>query len=718
MSEPENFSIHAVQKKRGQDEPAKPVVPVMPALAGPRPQPAAQSPIRPAAATPAAPAAEPTATLPFDLLRLISALLRNWYWMLISGGILSVLMFAVGYFKFETGYWVTVQLIRRESTTPIRASLLGDAFKPRQVSVQTIVDVMQSPKLLDRVGSLANPPMTGAALNRALTIKPEKETDLITVTVKDKLGIQATADLANLYSREVVAMTAQMQSEEAAELDKFLQEQISRIDSELDAINQELLQFSRDNEFYGDDREVEAYLKQQADTELAMQTATNELDNVNFRIASTEHELSQQDPVAIKLNMARSELATVRSTYADSSPFVKSAQAKLDAIQQEIKAAGGLKTNFDSNFQYSDNTLANDLYMQLVSLRGEREGLNKQLVALAAFDAQILEKLRGVPAKSQHHAQIVARQQSLQATRDLFSGRQHEAQIYEENSPGLYRQFAPATEDSVETSNRWIKIIIATVVAFILGILGTVGVVLGRELMDLRIISGGDLRRITEVPVIARLPELESLSETQLAQWRFRTWAHVIRQLKLQNETRFTLAFTSTRPGEGKSTFIKELYVAARDRRLPVVMVINSSLPEGQSKRIELATALATPELVCQHVLSTPEVPLELHFASDWQWTLENRNRWERAARLWNQLEAMALFVELPPMTDLDAVLAAELMPITIWVAMSGGLQQRDLAESLEMVEAGEVRLAAAMLNQEPPALAKLAFLGKFGLPV
>jgi capsular polysaccharide biosynthesis protein len=718
MSEPENFSIHAVQKKRGQDEPAKPVVPVMPALAGPRPQPAAQSPIRPAAATPAAPAAEPTATLPFDLLRLISALLRNWYWMLISGGILSVLMFAVGYFKFETGYWVTVQLIRRESTTPIRASLLGDAFKPRQVSVQTIVDVMQSPKLLDRVGSLANPPMTGAALNRALTIKPEKETDLITVTVKDKLGIQATADLANLYSREVVAMTAQMQSEEAAELDKFLQEQISRIDSELDAINQELLQFSRDNEFYGDDREVEAYLKQQADTELAMQTATNELDNVNFRIASTEHELAQQDPVAIKLNMARSELATVRSTYADSSPFVKSAQAKLDAIQQEIKAAGGLKTNFDSNFQYSDNTLANDLYMQLVSLRGEREGLNKQLVALAAFDAQILEKLRGVPAKSQHHAQIVARQQSLQATRDLFSGRQHEAQIYEENSPGLYRQFAPATEDSVETSNRWIKIIIATVVAFILGILGTIGVVLGRELMDLRIISGGDLRRITEVPVIARLPELESLSETQLAQWRFRTWAHVIRQLKLQNETRFTLAFTSTRPGEGKSTFIKELYVAARDRRLPVVMVINSSLPEGQSKRIELAAALATPELVCQHVLSTPEVPLELHFASDWQWTLENRNRWERAARLWNQLEAMALFVELPPMTDLDAVLAAELMPITIWVAMSGGLQQRDLAESLEMVEAGEVRLAAAMLNQEPPALAKLAFLGKFGLPV
>ena len=62
--------------------------------------------------------------------------------------------------------------------------------------------------------------------------------------------------------------------------------------------------------------------------------------------------------------------------------------------------------------------------------------------------------------------------------------------------------------------------------------------------------------------------------------------------------------------------------------------------------------------------------------------------------------------------------LTAELMPLTIWVAASGGLQQRDLAESLEMVEAGEVHLVAAMLNQEPPALARMAFLGKFGLPV
>lgn len=716
MNDPEDLSIHAVQKKRGQGGAPRPATP-LPAAAAPRP-PTTSRPATKAAAAPAAPAADSGPGLPFDLLRLISTLFENWTWMLIVGGSLALVAFGIGLLKFETGYWVTVQLIRREATTTIRASLLGDAFKPHQVTVQTIVDVMQSPKLLDRVGSLATPPMSGMALAKLITVKPDKDTDLITVTVKSKLGAQGTADLANLYSREVVAMTAQMQSDEAAEMDKFLRDQISRIDSDLDSINKELLQFSQENDFYGDDREVEAYLKEAGDAEMQIQTAKTELETVQFRIASTERELAQQDPLSVKLNMAKSELASLRSTYTDASPFVKNAQDKVAAIEKQIAAAGGVRTNIDSSFQYTDNPVANELYVQLVDLRGQREGLQKQITQLTAFDQSIKEKLSTVPAKAQHHAEIVARQQSLQSTRDLFAGRQHEAQIYEENSPGLYRQFAPATEDSVETSSRWLKIILATFAGFILGLGGTVTVLLGRELLDMRVISAGDLRRIMEVPVLAKLQDVGLMSQTQIAQWRFRTWAQVIRQLKLQDQTRFTLAFASTRPGEGKSTIIKELQAAAHDRRLPVVMVTNSLLEEGQSQRMSLDEALANPELVCQHVLARPEVPLELNFASDWKWSLENRNRWERASRLWSQLDALVLLVELPAMEDLDAVLAAELMPITIWVTASGGLHQRELAEALEMVEAGEVKLVAAMLNQEPAALARVAFLGKFGLPV
>jgi len=672
----------------------------------------------PGAATAAAPAAEGGLSLPFDPLRLLAALLRNWIWLLITGIVMGGGLLAFGYYKVQTSYTVETELIRREASTTIRASLQGDSFKPRQVTVQTIVTVMQSPKLLDRVGSLATPPLTGAALGRMLTIKPEKETDLISVSLTTKQGAQKTADLVNLYAREVVAMTAQMQSEEAGELDKFLREQIAKIDAELDDINKESLEFSRENDFYGDDREVEAYLRQSSDAEMQIESAKTDLETVEFRIANVEHELAQQDPMAIRLNQARAQLKTLQTSYATNSPLVKSAADQVGELEQQIAATGGLKTNFDANFQFSDNTLANDLYMQLVNLRGQREGLQKQMAQLRTFADGVQEKLRSVPAKSQHHAAIVARQQSLQVTRDLFSGRQHEAQIYEENSPGLYRQFAPATEDSVATSNRTVKVALAGVVGFILGLVLTTGLVLGRELLDLRVISAGDLKRSTGVPVIARLPDLASLNPVQLAQWRFRTWAQVIRKLKLQNETRLTLAFTSTVPGEGKSTFIRELHFAALDRRLPVVLVTNAAAGEGPARRVPLAEALNRPELVCEHVRTKPDVALELHFGNDWKWTLENRTLWERATAVWQQLNPLAVFVELPPMTDLDAVLTAELMPLTIWVTMSGKLHQRELAESLELVEAGEVKLVAAMLDYESPELVRLSFLGRLGLPV
>ncbi len=672
----------------------------------------------PGTAPGAAPAAEAGVSLPFDPVRLIAALIRGWYWLLISGVLMGGGLFALGYYKLETSYSVTVELIRREANTIIRASVLGDAFKPHQVTVQTIVNVMQSPKLLDRVGSMATPPISGMALGKLLTIKPEKETDLISVTLKSKLGVQGTANLVNLYAREVVALTAQMQSDEAAELDKFLREQISKIDGTLDDINKELLEFSKESEFYGNDRELEAYLRESGETEMQIETAKTQLETVEFRISSVERELASQDPQAIQLNLARAQLKTLKAAYAETSPLVKSAADHVAEIEQQIAASGGLKTNFDSNFQYSENTMANDLYMQLVSLRGQQEGLIKQMAQLRTFFTNTQEKLRGVPAKTQHQAAIVARQQSLQATRDLFSGRQHEAQMYEENSPGLYRLFAPASEDSVEVSNRTVKMILAAVVGVVLGLVLATGVVLGRELLDLRVISAGDLRRSTGVPILARLPVLSTLSEVQLAQWRFRTWAQLVRKLKLQNATRLTLAFTSTQPGEGKSTFIQELHIAALDRRFPVVLVTNAPPGAGKVRRVPLEEALNRPELVLEHVNSSPDVVVQLHFESDWKWTLENRNRWSRANLVWQQLPTLALFVELPPMVDLDAVLTAELMPMTLWVTTSGRLEQRELAEALELVEAGEVRLVGAALDFESPALARLSFLGKLGLPV
>ena len=703
MNEPENFSVSAVQKKREQSAAPASATPAAATMTNSK---------RPAAKL--ATGAAESKGLPFDLVRLAAAVLRDWKWLPLAGLVLAVPVLLLGIIKFHTGYSVTVQLIRTEVTTTIRASQLGDPFKPRQVTVGTVVSIMQSPKLLEKVGNAAHPPVSGGALLGGLTIKPERDTDLISVTLKGSGSAAVTANLINDYCREVVALTSQMQSDEAAELNKFLRGQISRADNELELVNKELLEFGRTSEFYGADREVEAYLRQVGEVEMQLQTAKTDLETIDFRIVSVDRELSMQNPLGMRLIQARQDLNSLHASYTDQNPIVKDAQDKVASLERQLTNAIASANTNDPPYQFSENTIANNLYMEHISLRGDRLGLVKRIAQLKLYCENLRQKLGGIPEKSLRFAQITSRQQTLQVTRDLLAGRQHEAQVYEQNSPGLYRQFAPASADSVEVGSRWKKIIIAFIAAFVFGIGLAFVWICARELMDLRVISAGDLRRATGVPVVARLPDTSRLAAADLAQWRFRAWSQLLRQLKLQTESRVTLAFTSAKNGEGKSTLVGLLRDAAHDRRLPVVTVTNSPSLNPEVKSAALADTLAAPELVVRHLREQPGVPLELQYDATWIWTLENRARWQRALELWQPISSMILLIELPAMTGLDAVLAAELMPAIVWVTASGGLERNELAETLETVSAGEVTIAAAVLNREPANFASLGLLEKF----
>ena len=699
MNESEDFSVSAVQKKREQSAAAALAPEAV--MAGTSAQPVAKLVIPAAAGK----------SLPFDPLRLAAAILRGWYWLPLAGVLLALPAFAWANSKFHTSFSTTVQLIRREVSTTIRQAQFGDPFKPRQVTVGTVVSVMQSPKLLEKVGRAAHPPMAGEALLSCLTIAPERETDLINVTIKGGGSARATADLINSYANEVVSLTAQMQSDEAAELDKFLRDQISRVDTELELVNKELLEFSRSTEFYGADREVEAYLRELGNAESDLQTAKTDIQTTDFRLRSVEHELAQQDPLAMRVSQARQELNNLRTAYADDNPIVKDAQEKVATLEKQL--TDNIASTNAPAFQFTGNLVANDLYLQLVSLRSQREGLTRRITQLGESYENAKKKLSGIPEKSQRFAQITARQQTLQATRDLLAGRQREAQVYEANSPGLYRLFAPASEDSVDVGGRGKKIIITTIVGFILGIVVALFWICGRQLMDFRIISAGDLRRVTGVPVLLRLPDLNGFSQTELAEWRFRAWSQFLRQLKLQNAPCVTIAFTSAKNGEGKSTLIALLRDAAHDRQLPVVTVTNLPAANAEIKSITLAEALATPAVLVRHLREHPGVVLELRYDAAWNWNLENRAAWHHALEAWRLLPALVLLVEMPALIGLEVVLAAELMPAVVWVAASGVSEQNELTQALETASAGEMTLAAAALNREPARFSRLAFLEK-----
>jgi protein involved in polysaccharide export with SLBB domain/capsular polysaccharide biosynthesis protein len=695
MSDSGDFSMSAVQRKRAGEPAPKPSDPEAPAPA--------------ASASPAKPAA-PGFSLPVDPIRLLLAVWRKLWLVLLSGVVCAAPLAVLGWMKFDTSFSVTVQLIRRELSNSFRASDLGEAFKPRQLSVATIVSIMRSPSLLAKVGAQAKPRMSGGALLGGLIITPEKNTDLITVSLRGQASPESTAETINLYAQGVVDLTKSLQQQEAGELDRFMRDQLTRADAELAEVNQEMLTFSRETKFYNAEKEIEAYLRELGDADARLRATKLEQETIAFRIAGIEKELIRQNPTLLKLAEAREQLKAVLIRYTDSNPLAIEQREKVAALEREVATT----TNRVEDFQPGNNSVANSMFVDLVSLKAQREALAKQGDPLEARLKEVQVKLEALPDKTMRYARMKARQQALETTRLLLAGRQREAQLFSDNSLGYYRLFAPAEPRDVAVSSKTKKTGIVAVVGLMLGMgLAFVGLCV-REALDTRIVSPADMRRAAGVPVLARLGDLAALEGEALERWRFATWSALFRTLGNPAERTLAAGITSATPGEGRSTWLGLLTAAAAERDFRTLTVTHQLAVTQAAATLPLAEALAEPARVTRLLETANHVALEC--PSDWVWSAERRARWADALRHWRTLPRLALLVEIPPLTRLDAVMLAETLPHLLWVSRSGVTEQDEVAPIFKTLRASDARLAGVLANLLPPIFGKLPDLSRFGL--
>jgi protein involved in polysaccharide export with SLBB domain/uncharacterized protein involved in exopolysaccharide biosynthesis len=691
MNDPGESGLSAANRQRGHDGTSTSAMPnreTQPHLAEPT------LPSRSAGQTETKPGEGGVAFLAVDPLRLVMAVLRGW-WRILAGGLVAAGVAAsVGLAKFGTYYTATVQLIRREVPGSYRASDVGESFKPRQFSVGTVTAMMRSPDFLAQVGAQARVPLSGRRLGASLAIAQERNTDLITVTFQTDADAAAAAEVLNLYAQRVVDLTKALQAQEAGELDKFLRDRLAKTEDELAAANQEIVKFSREANFVSAEKEAETYLRALNEAELRIQTARLEREALEFRIASVERELAQHQPQKLRLAEARDRLTALRTQYTDRNPFVIEQQATVTALERQVESA----TNQTAAYQAGGNTVVNSLYLDLINFKGQREVLDMQFPQLQAYRSNMLARLQSLPEKSMLYARLKAHQTSLETTRDLLTGRQREAQMFAENSPGYYRLFAPMTPELVEVSSRDKKVVMVSVAGFLLGA-GAVLVLLALvDLLDDRVLTGGDLRRLIGRPLVAELGELSTLTETDLATWRFRTWSVLQRQLERTEAGAIVLGLLSAKAGEGRSAWIHLLQAAAAERQWRTLAVVNRADPSAGQAVLPLGEILNQPQRVTQALAKSNH--LMLLWNADWAWNADQRAQWHAALRDWQALPGLAILVELPPAERLESVMAAETLPQVFWLCQSGVSRKGETGALLSTLQLAQVNLSGTFLNR------------------
>lgn len=629
--------------------------------------------------------------LPFDPLRLVGAVLMKWKWIFCVGLVCAIVAGGVGWQQFEPQFTASAQLMRQEASGSFRASEIGESFKPRQLSVSTLVSYMKSPAVLLRVSEQTQPKLSVRAILAGLTITPERNTDLISLSFKSSRSDQAAMRTLNLFGTEVVRLTREMQGQEAAEVNRLLKQQVNKTDGEMMEINRELLAFAKETGLVSADKEMDAALRQLGELDLKYETMRIDHDTLDLRILALEKQLAELNPLVEQLLAARAKLAELRAQYTDENPLVDEQMDRVIDLEKQVTNA---EPKAVTPPRQDGNSLAASFYRELLALKTQKDVLAAQMEKISAVRESVDAKLRALPEKGLQYARIKARQQSLESAQSLLGSRQREAQAYEENPPGYYR-FFEARPDQVEIAGRGKKLILVTIAGGMLGLFLSLTLVCLIESFDDRVKTAADVKRTTQLPLLASLADLTTVDIVGQSGWAFRTWMALQVQLKEDANHSRVCGMIAASSGEGCSTWVELLGRAASQRENTVLVVTNRTPANGVT--VSLAEALKQPATVARNagevtwLIAPPE----------WLWTSGRRHQWHTALAQWQGSSELVVLVELSHADQPETLLMAETLTQMIWLVDSEKSTARQITERLEMLRNAHCRLAGTVLNRE-----------------
>jgi hypothetical protein len=252
----------------------------------------------------------------------------------------------------------------------------------------------------------------------------ERNSEMVFVSFSSEKASLAV-ELANLYAREVVKFTQNLQVKEVTDLNNYyLNQQVSSITSEIDKINEQLKSIPvRD----------EAIRMSQVNASFAQ--ARNRMDAPVY--LRSEHLMD-------RLQTAKEELIGLTSKYTDMHPLVQEQQSKVDSMEKLLEE----------------------------TVKKESEERSQFLSMISAKESSAAEASKAQPAL-QDVDSLRIKLQALENNRIILANRKLEAQLFAQNPPGYCKIFSPATTNEVSVDSCWIKIFALTAFAGLLGMMIT-----------------------------------------------------------------------------------------------------------------------------------------------------------------------------------------------------------------------------------------------------
>ncbi len=419
------------------------------------------------------------------------------------------------------------------------------------------------------------------------------------------------------------------------------------------------------------------------------------------------------------LTADRQALQEALRVYTEEHPKVKALKEKIQRAETQAQTAAGAGIEWGE----TTNVWLQKIQLETLDLRAQIASGTQELEGVARQTEQLRSSLELSSEAGVELHRLEAALQILKQQRLRLIQQQEAARFLEEASASLNQLVEPARLENVSRRAKWIQGGQWGGAGWLFGLALGVVLTLVRAGGNHPIRSANHLRAITGLPILGGVGDLRGLAEPTLQIWAIKTFAQLLQAVRGEGEGALVFGFASSRPREGKTTWIKWLAKAAH-REGYSVAVYGGPAAEDPLAPPRLTAAVAAPLATGGDAAEPPawtvadpgagsapsEPPNEP--ASQAICLADPPEKWHIASRFqaalaqWRGREKTVVFVELPPGSTPESLLMAERVPNLVWVSDCTIANEEDTRMQVATLKDCRCQLIGAVINRSREAAA------------
>ena len=638
---------------------------------------------------------EPSSESAFLRRRLLMSVLRQRGLICAVGLVFACAGLLLGY---TMGKYTVLVTVKKLAPNGQEQSASRRRTKSQEQTFREMMALMRSEQSLKQVATESGLALTSEEVLSSSQILHSPGADFLTISVKGD-SLPDAFRLASSHASSVTKFLSDLKSKSDRRVKSYYDQKLQEADKAFESASKDLITLQREESGAQWDNDLAEHIRHRDEQLKKLEDNKKRTDALDLQIKNLRQEVARHHPAFLS---AKQELDRALLRYTEDHPKVQELKQTLVAIEARINQE---KSEVDPDISLNGSSLAQTLYAKLIELKAQAVTLEQEKTEVRASIDKLGNSINTLPEEQIKHTRLKSNYEFWKTLQEQINQRRHEESVSDDDEAGSFEVFTPAESRASAWSPKWqLGLLFGAGGGTFAMLAMTLGVCL-QAMGDRRIRSEFDLQCATQLPVLAALGDVSKMSDEDKERWAFQTFTRLKAKLIAKGKEAFICGFTSSGPGEGRSTWVNLLAHSARKQGYRVLVV--TTVPEApkETGEPEVAESVAQPESpLLPSQISRALVPanqqLTLQIAlPGWVWNMENRSQWQQALEQLTNVANLVVFVDLPPASEPEALLLAHGFPNIIWLCGRDMATSPETRSQLELLTCSQSGVAGAVFN-------------------